>query len=244
MSEHAFGAQHLGRPNGSRFMAEPPVRFLGGLVIRSETWVGAFTEFGRNIEIQSARLGRYGEMGPGSHLGATSHPTTWMSASAFQYRRSTWGWHPSASDVEVVDPEADGRPSFRGSRGEAPAQIGNDVWLGANVVVLRGVTIGDGCVVAAGAVVTKDLPPYSIAGGIPARVIRPRLDADLAAELQELAWWRFSPNQLSGIQFDDPRRAVEQLRERVPDLEPYDPGFTEIRKPAAAARRRRNPFRR
>ena len=52
--------------------------------------------------------------------------------------------------------------------------IGNDVWLGANVVVTAGVTIGDGAVVAAGAVVTKDIPPYSIAGGVPARVLRQR----------------------------------------------------------------------
>lgn len=52
--------------------------------------------------------------------------------------------------------------------------IGNDVWLGAKVVVTAGVTIGDGCIVGAGAVVTKDLPPNSIAGGIPAKVIRAR----------------------------------------------------------------------
>ncbi len=55
-----------------------------------------------------------------------------------------------------------------------PVTIGKDVWLGARVTVLGGVTIGDGCIVGAGAVVTKDLPPYSIAVGIPARVIRQR----------------------------------------------------------------------
>lgn len=216
-------------------MAEAPVRFLGGIVIRGETWCGAYTEFGRNIEIQLATLGRYCEMGPGSHLGATGHPTTWLSVSAFQYKQQTWGWHPTADQVELIDPEADGRVSFRG---DGPAKIGNDVWLGANVVVLRGVTIGDGCIVAAGAVVTKDLPPYSIAGGIPARVIKPRMDPGLAAELRDLAWWRFTPNQLSGIQFDDPALAARQLHERIPDLEPYEPGFVEIRKPEEPARKR------
>lgn len=55
-----------------------------------------------------------------------------------------------------------------------PVKIGKDVWLGAGVKVLGGVTIGDGCVIAAGAVVTKDLPSYSIAAGVPARVIRYR----------------------------------------------------------------------
>lgn len=57
---------------------------------------------------------------------------------------------------------------------EAPVVIGDDVWLGANVVITCGVTIGDGCVIAAGAVVTKDIPPYSIAAGVPARVIGSR----------------------------------------------------------------------
>ena len=57
---------------------------------------------------------------------------------------------------------------------DANITIGNDVWLGTGVIVLAGVTIGDGCVIAAGAVVTKDLPPNSIAGGVPARVLRER----------------------------------------------------------------------
>ena len=57
---------------------------------------------------------------------------------------------------------------------DAHIVIGNDVWLGTGVIVLAGVTIGDGCVVAAGAVVTKDIPAGSIAGGVPARVLRAR----------------------------------------------------------------------
>jgi len=55
-----------------------------------------------------------------------------------------------------------------------PTKIGRDVWIGANAVILGGVTIGDGCVVAAGAVVTKDLPAYSVAMGVPAKVVRSR----------------------------------------------------------------------
>ena len=67
--------------------------------------------------------------------------------------------------------------------------IGNDVWIGYEAVVMAGVRIGDGAVIAARAVVTRDVPPYTIVGGVPARVIRRRFDADTVARLQELRWW-------------------------------------------------------
>ncbi|MEV7398089.1 CatB-related O-acetyltransferase [Aeromicrobium sp. NPDC092404] len=239
MDQHTRGAQHVQHIGKSRLFVEPPVRFLGPFVIRADTRIGAFTEFGREVEVQAATIGRYCEIGPGSLLGATGHPTTWLSVSAFQYRASTWGWHPSADAADVVDPEAGGRQSFR-SVGPDLATIGNDVWIGANVVVLRGVTIGDGAIIAANAVVTKDVPPYSIAGGIPAKVIRPRVADDLRDELQDLRWWRFSPNQLSGIPYDDPVEAARRLRPQVEaGLQPYEPAVVEVPRPAPPQPRRR-----
>lgn len=67
--------------------------------------------------------------------------------------------------------------------------IGNDVWIGYEAVILAGVTIGDGAIVGARAVVTKDVPPYSIVGGVPARLIKYRFDENVIAKLQKLAWW-------------------------------------------------------
>ncbi len=67
--------------------------------------------------------------------------------------------------------------------------VGNDVWIGYEAVILAGVTIGDGAVVGTRAVVTKDVPPYTIAGGIPARPIRKRFDESTIARLLELRWW-------------------------------------------------------
>ena len=239
MDEHTRGAQHVHRVGKSKLFVEPPVRFLGPFAIRADTHIGAYTEIGRQVEAQAADLGRYCEVGPGSLLGATGHPTTWLSVSAFQYKEAAWGWHPSAADNEIIDPEAGGRQSFRSVGGDL-ATIGNDVWIGANVVVLRGVTIGDGAIVAANAVVTKDIPPYAIAGGIPAKVIRPRVADDLRDEMLELQWWRFSPNQLSGIPYDEPVAALKQLRPRIEaGLEPYDPGFVEVRPPAPRGAKRR-----
>lgn len=63
----------------------------------------------------------------------------------------------------------------QGSDEERPVVIGNDVWIGRRAIIMPGVTIGDGCIIGAGAVVTKDIPKYSIAGGVPAKVIKSRL---------------------------------------------------------------------
>jgi acetyltransferase-like isoleucine patch superfamily enzyme len=84
----------------------------------------------------------------------------------------------------------DGHPESKG-----PIVIGNDVWLGRNSLVLSGVTIGDGAVVAAGAVVTADIPPYAIAGGVPAKVIRYRFTPEQIAALQRIRWWEW-PDEL------------------------------------------------
>lgn len=67
--------------------------------------------------------------------------------------------------------------------------IGNDVWIGYEAVVLSGVTIGDGAIVGTRAVVTKDVPPYTIVGGVPARPIRKRYSDEMISELMDLKWW-------------------------------------------------------
>ncbi|MBR6646045.1 MAG: CatB-related O-acetyltransferase, partial [Clostridia bacterium] len=67
--------------------------------------------------------------------------------------------------------------------------IGNDVWIGHSALILEGVKIGDGAIVGAGAVVTKDVPPYSIVVGVPAKVIKYRFSENEIAKLSELKWW-------------------------------------------------------
>lgn len=67
--------------------------------------------------------------------------------------------------------------------------IGNDVWIGANVIILDGIEIGDGAVVAAGSVITKSVPPYAIVGGVPAKIIRYRFEKDKIEKLLILKWW-------------------------------------------------------
>ena len=74
--------------------------------------------------------------------------------------------------------------------------IGNDVWIGFEAVVLAGVKIGDGAIIGTRAVVTKDVPPYSIVGGIPAKVIRKRYSPDIIEQLLSLRWWDWTKDRI------------------------------------------------
>ena len=86
---------------------------------------------------------------------------------------------------------------FRGVRDvSGPISIGSDVWIGNGCTVVPGVNIGDGAVIAAGAVVTKDVPPFAVYGGVPAKPIRMRFPAHIVAWLRELKWWEWSNEQL------------------------------------------------
>ena len=81
--------------------------------------------------------------------------------------------------------------------------IGNDVWIGYEAVIMAGVHIGDGAVIAARAVVTKDVPPYTIVGGTPARKIRMRFEEEIIAKLQQIQWWNWP---------------VEKIRQSLPSI--------------------------
>ena len=81
---------------------------------------------------------------------------------------------------------------------ESPKEtlVGNDVWIGRSVIIISGVKIGDGSVIGAGSIVTKDIPPYAIVAGNPARVIRFRFDETIIEELLKISWWNFNNIEL------------------------------------------------
>jgi virginiamycin A acetyltransferase len=94
--------------------------------------------------------------------------------------------------------------------------IGNDVWIGSNVTILPSVNIGDGAIVAAGAVVVKDVPPYSIVGGVPAKVIRYRFGPAMVRKLRQARWWNWSDEKIRrefGL-FLKPKEFVERHYKR------------------------------
>lgn len=102
-----------------------------------------------------------------------------------------------------------------------PIIIGNDVWIGAHVKIMGGVVIGDGAIVATGSVVTKDVEPYSIVGGSPAKLIRKRFDSALIDDLTTLQWWNYDwPAMLKagkegGIQWNAPEKAIASIKKHL-----------------------------
>jgi acetyltransferase-like isoleucine patch superfamily enzyme len=95
-------------------------------------------------------------------------------------------------------------------------RIGNDVWLGHSVCVRSGVEIGHGAVVAMGSVVTKDVPPYAVVGGNPARVLRMRFSDDVIAGLLATQWWNLPDKELIrwGVWFDDPEKFLNEWKQK------------------------------
>ena len=149
-------------------------------------------------------MGRYSSIAPGVKNIGGNHPT--------RKQVSTYPGFYSANTTDAI-------PFVRKQKFEEFEyveenhrflnRIGNDVWIGTDAVIMQGVTIGDGAVVAAGALVTKDVPPYAIVGGVPAKIIRYRFAQNEVNFLKELQWWQ---KDISWIQkyadyFDD----IEQL---------------------------------
>ena len=170
--------------------------------------IGAFSYFGKRCEIANTdKIGRYCSFGQDILVGAGPHPTDWLSSSNMFFRANRVADHPSVSAF------FDGReiPPFR--HGKAMCTIGHDIWCGSKAMVMMGVTVGHGAVIAGGAVVTKDVPPYAIVGGNPARIIRMRFDEHIVDRMLASAWWDIKPNLLKDVDVTDPVRALDQIGE-------------------------------
>lgn len=137
-----------------------------------------------DAEVAYTTFGKFCSIAPMTRIHPVNHPMTRASQSHFTYRAS---WYFDGAD--------DDASLFAWRRAQA-VSIGHDVWIGHGAIVLPGRSIGTGAVVGAGSVVTKDVAPYTIVAGNPARVIRQRFPDDIAARLQALAWWDWSREQL------------------------------------------------
>lgn len=142
-------------------------------------------------------IGRFCSIGPQVIVGLGIHPTSRVSTFPGFYSKNV---HTAnfLKDAAVQERRA--------------TSIGNDVWIGARAIIPGGVTIGDGAIIAAGAVVTKDVPPYAIVGGVPAKVIRYRHPQDLVKELLRVGWWNWNDEQIRSRAafFADPKSLLSE----------------------------------
>ena len=100
------------------------------------------------------------------------------------------------------------------TNGCIPVTVGNDVWIGARAIIMDGIKIGDGAIIGANSVVTKDVPPYAIVAGCPAKLIRYRFSEDVINKLLELCWWDYPKEFIvNNLPFDDVEECIKILSE-------------------------------
>lgn len=138
--------------------------------------LGDFTYIAGGTVIRNTTLGKFCSIGPDILIGLGKHPSSVFVST-----------HPLFFSILGQAQEIVCDRSYFDEF--APVTIGNDVWIGARAIVLDGVTISDGAIVAAGSLVTKDVPPYAIVGGVPAKVIKYRFEVLEIEFLLKFKWW-------------------------------------------------------
>ncbi|WP_375463748.1 DapH/DapD/GlmU-related protein [uncultured Methylobacterium sp.] len=175
---------------------------VGARTRLTETVLGDYSYIVDDGEAIYTTIGKVCSIAAKVRLNPGNHPMERASQAHFTYRaRSYW-------------PELENEPAFFARRRALPVTIGHDVWIGHGAVVLPGRTIGTGAVVGAGAIVTRDVAPYAIVVGNPARVVRARFPEGIAARLQALAWWDWDHARLGAAVPDFRTLSVEAFLER------------------------------
>lgn len=169
--------------------------------------IGAFSYTKSYFPPQFVTIGRYCAIAERSSMMQDSHPTNRISMCGFDYAM------PALFSQFETDYHA--KPIKRSPKVNiGNINIGNDVWIGSEVLIKRGVTIGNGAAVAARSVVTKDVPPYAIVGGIPAKVIRYRFDEETIQRLLLSEWWDYSYDQFNGMDTTNPILFLDEFEKR------------------------------
>ena len=144
--------------------------------------IGDYTYLCRNVLIQNSIIGRYCSISHDVICGLGRHPLNLFSTSPLFYRRkNVWGIRVVAENLDFDESD--------------PIYIGNDVWIGARAIIMDGVHVGNGAVIACGAVVTHDVPPYAIVAGVPAKVIKFRATEEDILQYEKAEWWHRNPHE-------------------------------------------------
>ena len=169
--------------------------------------LGDYSYLGENCDVADAAIGKFTAIANSVRIGAPNHPMGRASQHRFTYC-------PEYYDATT----SRDRDFFAERRGDRVI-VGNDVWIGHAAILLPGVTVGDGAVIAAGAVVSRDVAPYTIVAGVPARAIRQRFPDHVANSLSRIAWWDWADEIIFERLSDFRSEAIDQFCGR------YDPAF-------------------
>lgn len=209
------------RQMDARSSFEPPVSVQATLPMPCWLEVGAFSSISGG-SISAARIGRYCAIAPEVTIGANEHPVDWLTCSRVTYYPVVHGWDNFCRPDRSAFIRANAKPfpqSFR------LTTVGDDVWIGQGAFIRAGVTLGTGCIVAARAVVTADVPPYAIVAGIPARIRRYRFPEPTIERLLALQWWRYSLYDCFEVPFHRIDEALDRIEAMAAagTLVPYQP---------------------
>lgn len=175
---------------------------VGARTRLTETELGDYSYIVEDGEVIYTTIGRFTSIAASVRINPGNHPMERASQAHFTYRaRAYW-------------PDEANEDSFFDRRRASSVAIGHDVWIGHGAIILPGRTIGTGAVVGAGAIVTRDVAPYAIVVGNPARPVRERFPAAIAERLQRLAWWNWDHNRLRQALSDFRSLSIESFLER------------------------------
>lgn len=155
---------------------------LKGCII-NHSQIGVYSYIANDSIIQNTRIGNYCSISRDVLCGLGAHPQNFFSTSPLFYRKNnTFNFELVEKDLEFEEYKS--------------IDIGNDVWIGTRAIIMDGVKVGNGAIIAAGAVVTKDVPAYAVVGGVPAKIIKNRFEPDTINRLQTLSWWNQAPDEV------------------------------------------------
>ncbi len=162
--------------------------------------------------LNNLRVGRYCSIATGVVIGAHEHPTDWLTTSRTAYFPEVNGWDRLMAADRTAEIGARSRP-FPGS---CPVTtLEPDVWIGQGAFLKSGITVGTGAIIGARATVVKDVPPYAIVVGTPARVLRLRFPDAVVERLLASRWWRYSIYELFDAPMDDIAAALDVIEEKT-----------------------------